>query len=189
MQNADAVSFEQGDVVVIADNSAAPVLGTIPVARVKLATTANDTAVVGIVDRVTYVPSEKIRSQYNAQQQADREAASQTIAAEPSGKIVRKANIPDRISDAVGTIHADNAVVRAEPGSYCSVVTLGAYRAVKVDANYGAIKAGDLLTTSWHAGYAMKVQDKVAASGAVIGKALGSLATGTGTIPVLVTLK
>ena len=102
---------------------------------------------------------------------------------------MRKANIPDRISDAVGTIHADNALARAEPGSYCSVVTLGAYRAVKVDANYGAIKAGDLLTTSWHAGYAMKVQDKVAASGAVIGKALGSLATGTGTIAVLVTLK
>ena len=188
MQNADAVSFEQGDVVVIADNSAAPVLGTIPVARVKLATTANDTAVVGIVDRVTYVPSEKIRSQYNAQQQADREAASQTMAAQPGGKIV-KANITDRISDAMGTIHADDTVVRAEPGSYCSVVTLGAYRGVKVDANYGAIKAGDLLTTSWHAGYAMKVQDKVAASGAVIGKALGSLATGTGIIPVLVTLK
>jgi len=189
MQNADAVPFEQGDVVVIADNSAAPVLGTIPVARVKLATSANDTAVVGIVDRVTYVPSEKIRSQYSAQQQADREAASQTIATQPGGKIVRKANIPDRINDAVGTIHADDTVVRAEPGSYCSVVTLGAYKSVKVDANYGAIKAGDLLTTSWHAGYAMKVQDKVAASGAVIGKALGSLATGAGTIPVLVTLK
>ena len=45
---------------------------------------------------------------------------------------MRKANIPDRISDAVGTIHADNTLVRAEPGSYCSVVTLGAYRAVKV---------------------------------------------------------
>ncbi len=189
MQNADALPFEQGDVVVIADNSAAPVIGTIPVPRVRLATVANDTAVVGIVDRVTYVPSEKIRSQYNAQQQADREAASQTMAAQPGGKIVRKANISDRISDAVGTIHTDDTSVRAEPGSYCSVVTLGAYKSVKVDANYGAIKAGDLLTTSWHAGYAMKVQDKLAASGAVIGKALGSLATGTGTIPVLVTLK
>lgn len=189
MQNADALPFEQGDIVVIADNSAAPVLGTIPVPRVRLATTPNDTAVVGIVDRVTYVPSEKIRSQYNAQLQADREAASQTMAAQPAGKILRKANISDRISDAVGTIHADDTSVRAEPGSYCSVVTLGAYKSVKVDANYGAIKAGDLLTTSWHAGYAMKVQDKVAASGAVIGKALGNLATGTGAIPVLVTLK
>lgn len=189
MQNADAVSFEQGDVVVIADNSVAPVLGTIPVARVKLATMANDTAVVGIVDRVTYVPSERIRSQYNAQQRADLEAASQTSAAQPGGKIVRKANITARISDTVGTIHADDTMVRAEPGSYCSVVTLGAYKSVKVDANYGAIKAGDLLTTSWHAGYAMKVQDKVAASGAIIGKALAGLASGTGSIPILVTLK
>jgi hypothetical protein len=188
MQNADTTALELGDVVVIAENSAPPILGTIPVPRVRLATAANDTAVVGIVDRVTYVPAEKIRAQYEAQQQADREAARQALASQSGGKVLPKANIDGRISDSLGTVHAD-AAVRAEQGAYCSVVTLGAFKAVKVDANYGAIRAGDLLTTSWHAGYAMKVQDKVAASGAVLGKALGSLATGTGTVPVLVTLK
>jgi hypothetical protein len=60
---------------------------------------------------------------------------------------------------------------------------------VKADANFGAIRAGDLLTTSPHAGYAMKVTDKAAATGAIIGKALSSLDKGTGTVTVMVTLK
>ena len=46
----------------------------------------------------------------------------------------------DRIRDAIGTIRADDAVVRAKPRSACSVVTLGADREMKVDANYGAIE-------------------------------------------------
>ncbi len=75
---------------------------------------------------------------------------------------------------------------RAEKGGYVSVVTLGSFKVVKVDASFGAIHSGDLLTTSSHAGYAMKVTDKVQAIGAIIGKALGNLDSGTGTIPVLV---
>jgi hypothetical protein len=66
------------------------------------------------------------------------------------------------------------------------VATLGSYKTIKVDASFGAIHAGDLLTTSANPGYAMKVIDKVAAIGAIIGKALGALDTGTGTIPGLV---
>jgi hypothetical protein len=58
-----------------------------------------------------------------------------------------------------------------------------------VDASFGPIHAGDLLTTSTHAGYAMKATDKLQAFGAVIGKAMGDLTTGMGTIPVLDTLK
>ena len=54
---------------------------------------------------------------------------------------------------------------------------------------FGAIHRGDLLTTSTNPGYAMKVSDRVAAIGAVIGKALGDLENGSGTMPVLVTLK
>jgi hypothetical protein len=65
-------------------------------------------------------------------------------------------------------------------------VTLGAYESIKVDASFGAIHAGDLLTTSSNPGYAMKVTDRVAGIGATIGKALGNLETGTGTIPVMV---
>lgn len=57
------------------------------------------------------------------------------------------------------------------------------------DASNGAIEAGDMLTTSHRKGYAMKATDREKAFGATIGKALGSLPSGTGLIPVLVTLQ
>jgi hypothetical protein len=59
----------------------------------------------------------------------------------------------------------------------------------KVDATYGAIEAGDLLTTSPTPGHAMKVRDRNLATGAVLGKALARLDTGTGAVPILVTLQ
>ena len=188
MQNADSVNLEAGDVVVIADDSSAPVLGNIPVPRVKLAARPNDTSVVGVVDQVMYVPDQATRDAYEAQRKADRDAASR---AEKEGGTKERpmANIQNRISDATGTLHVDDNSVSAGPGRYCSVVTLGAYKAVKTDASFGAIHAGDLLTTSSHAGYAMRVNDKAAASGAIIGKALSSLASGTGSVTVMVTLK
>ena len=188
MQNADSVNLEPGDVVVIAEDSSAPVLGKIPVPRIKLAANANDIAVVGVVDQIMYVPDEATRNAYEAQQQADHEAAIRS-----QNDMERKhqpmADIQNRISDEAGTLHPDSNATSASPGSYCSVVTLGAYKAVKADANFGAIRAGDLLTTSSHAGYAMRVTDKVAASGAIIGKALSSLDKGVGTVTVMVTLK
>ena len=59
----------------------------------------------------------------------------------------------------------------------------------KVDAGFSAIEVGDLLTTSPVEGHAMKATDQSKAFGAVIGKALGSLDTGCGLIPVLVSLQ
>jgi hypothetical protein len=59
----------------------------------------------------------------------------------------------------------------------------------KVDATYGGIQVGDLLTTSPTPGYAMKVTDASRAFGAVLGKALRPLASGTGLVPVLVALQ
>jgi hypothetical protein len=59
----------------------------------------------------------------------------------------------------------------------------------KVDAQYGSIQIGDLLTTSATVGHAMKASDPLAAFGAVLGKALRPLASGRGLIPVLVTLQ
>jgi hypothetical protein len=59
----------------------------------------------------------------------------------------------------------------------------------KVDCQYGAIEVGDMLTTSPTPGHAMKVNDVAHAFGAAIGKALGALKTGTGLIPILVTLQ
>ena len=55
----------------------------------------------------------------------------------------------------------------------------------KVDAGYGSIRVGDLLTVSPTAGHAMRAADP-APQGTVLGKALESLEAGTGTIKVLV---
>jgi glyoxylate utilization-related uncharacterized protein len=57
----------------------------------------------------------------------------------------------------------------------------------KVDASNGPIEEGDLLTTSDNPGYAMKATNPQI--GTILGKAMGSLENGTGTIEVLVTLQ
>lgn len=59
----------------------------------------------------------------------------------------------------------------------------------KVDASFGSITAGDLLTTSATRGHAMKVADRSLALGAILGKALGPLDSGRGLIPILVSLR
>jgi hypothetical protein len=59
----------------------------------------------------------------------------------------------------------------------------------KVTAENGPIKVGDLLVASSSLGHAMKGTDRSLLTGAVIGKALGSLDSGTGVIEVLVTLQ
>jgi hypothetical protein len=56
----------------------------------------------------------------------------------------------------------------------------------KVDAAFGSIRAGDLLTTSATPGHAMKATDKSRALGAILGKALTSLDAHVGLIPILV---
>lgn len=72
-------------------------------------------------------------------------------------------------------------------GEYVSVVTLGAFKTIKVDAAYGAIQPGDLLAASPQPGYAMRVTD--ATPGTVIGKALEEWEAGQGAIAVYVTLQ
>jgi len=59
----------------------------------------------------------------------------------------------------------------------------------KVSAENGSIKAGDLLVTSSTLGYAMKGTDRSLLTGAIVGKALGNLASGKGVIEVLVSLQ
>jgi hypothetical protein len=89
-------------------------------------------------------------------------------------------------------VHFAEGAIRS--GDYLLVVTLGAYKTIKVDASYGSIKPGDLLVASPNPGYAMRAQPvmvqgvPVYPSGVIIGKALGTLEKGTGVIPVIVTL-
>jgi hypothetical protein len=59
----------------------------------------------------------------------------------------------------------------------------------KVDAAYGSIEVGDLLTTSPTPGHAMKASDPARAFAAVIGKALRPFDVGRGLIPILVALQ
>jgi hypothetical protein len=59
----------------------------------------------------------------------------------------------------------------------------------KVDAQFGAVQVGDLLTTSPTPGHAMRTDDPMNAFGAVIGKALRPLADGQGLIPILIALQ
>ncbi|GAA6616455.1 hypothetical protein [Scytonema sp. NUACC26] len=58
----------------------------------------------------------------------------------------------------------------------------------KVDASYGPIEVGDLLTTSLSPGHAMKATDPLKAFGSVIGKALRPLDAGQRLIPILIAL-
>ncbi len=58
-----------------------------------------------------------------------------------------------------------------------------------VDASYGKIMPGDLLTTSDTPGHAMKVENYTKAQGAVLGKAITKLDEGRGLVLVLVTLQ
>jgi hypothetical protein len=59
----------------------------------------------------------------------------------------------------------------------------------KVDAEYGPVEVGDLLTTSSTPGHAMKATDPLQAFGTIIGKALRPLEAGKGLIPILVALQ
>jgi hypothetical protein len=75
-----------------------------------------------------------------------------------------------------------------EIGNRSPVALLGKV-CCKVTAANGAIEIGDLLTTSPVAGHAMKASDRARAFGAVIGKALKPMTSGTGLIPILIALQ
>jgi len=60
---------------------------------------------------------------------------------------------------------------------------------VKATTENGAIKPGDLLTTSSTPGHAMRCDDKLKCIGAIVGKALEPLDSGQGKITALVTLQ
>jgi hypothetical protein len=59
----------------------------------------------------------------------------------------------------------------------------------KADASYAPIAVGDLLTSSPTSGHAMKADDPQKAFGAVLGKSLDNLDSGTGLVRILVCLQ
>ncbi len=71
----------------------------------------------------------------------------------------------------------------------CVAVSLIGKAYCKVDAEFGSIEIGDLLTTSETAGHAMRARDKDRAFGCVLGKALDRLSSGRGLVRVLIALQ
>jgi len=73
-------------------------------------------------------------------------------------------------------------------GEHPVALTGRVYCWVDADAA-GAVRAGDLLTTSDTPGHAMRVTDHSRAAGAILGKAMSSLESGRGLVLVLVSLQ
>lgn len=86
---------------------------------------------------------------------------------------------PGMVMKAEGDAHADGEHPVALTGRVWT----------RVDAGFGAVRPGDLLTTSPTAGHAMRADDAARRSGAVIGKAMTSLEDGRGLVLVLVSLQ
>jgi len=113
------------------------------------------------------------------------------IDVENAGKLaVSDAPYDHKVAGIVAGANGLGSAVRLGAGQYELDVALAGRVYCNVDASYGAIRPGDLLTTSPTPGYAMKVTDHGKAQGAVLGKAMQPLQQGhKGRILVLVTLQ
>ncbi len=85
---------------------------------------------------------------------------------------------PGLILNQEGTIADGDVPVALSGRVYCMV-----------DASYGKIKPGDLLTSSDTPGHAMKAKNRRKSQGAIIGKAMTGISEGTGYVLVLVSLQ
>jgi hypothetical protein len=95
-----------------------------------------------------------------------------------------------KVAGVVAGANGLGSAVRLGAGQYDTDVALAGRVYCNVDASFGAVHPGDLLTTSSTPGYAMKVADHEKAQGAVLGKAMQPLKQGErGQILVLVTLQ
>jgi len=167
IRNGDSVPLAPGVLVEIVGSEPA-VLGDIPVAIVRRASAANPRAVLGPIS--------------NALEFGPRlEAPSEHVA--PGGNQSPRFSATQPAS-APGVLRVEGAIL---PGGYGNVVTLGAFRAIKVDARFGPIHAGDLLVASSEPGFAMSDPDP--RTGTVIGKALAPWSQGQGEIPVMVGMR
>ena len=107
-----------------------------------------------------------------------------------AGKLtVSRTEYDHKVAGIVAGAQGLSSAVRLGIGRFDCDVALAGRVYCNVDTTYGPIKPGDLLTTSPTAGYAMVVKDHNKAQGAILGKAMESLATGQGQILVLVTLQ
>ena len=171
-------ALEQGDVVVIGEKQESLRGGPadIPIAEVDLTKTSYDTRVCGVVCEVKVDLQLAVPEDAKGKTKAKAAPkASKATPAQPIASSIEELNDMDR--------------TRVEPGQVGTIATHGMFSHCKVDADIASIKVGDLLTTSPTKGHAQKVLDSSKATGAILGKALGSLKKGKGKIPVLVALQ
>jgi len=77
---------------------------------------------------------------------------------------------------------------RGDQSSRAPISVLGKV-SCKVDAGYGSVRPGDLLTSSATPGHAMRVAELPRAYGSLVGKALTPLHEGCGLVDVLIGLR
>lgn len=128
---------------------------------------------------------------------ADREALQPgmilCIDAQHPGKLIPSSKAYDRTVAGVisGAGGVNTGMLMGQSGSVANgkyPVALTGRVYCMVDASYGAIQPGDLITTSETLGHGMKVTDDSKAHGTVIGKAMSSLDAGKGLVLVLVSI-
>ncbi len=106
-------------------------------------------------------------------------------------KLCRKA-YDTRVAGVVsgaGGVYPGLILHQEEPPAEGRIIALSGRVYVLATAANGAIKPGDLLTTSVISGHAMRATDRAASFGAIIGKALTSLDSGAGLVAALVNLQ
>jgi hypothetical protein len=112
------------------------------------------------------------------------------------GKLTTSVSAYDtRVAGIVSTTPGVALGIKAEGNPGEEILAVAGRVPCRADAQYGAIHPGDILTTSDNPGYAMKARPvnaggvEIYKPATVLGKAMGSLESGTGTIDVLVTLQ
>lgn len=112
------------------------------------------------------------------------------IDADNPGQLMRSTTAYDtRVAGIVAGANKLGSGVRLGVGQFDKDVALAGRVYCNVDASFGAIQPGDLLTTSPTPGYAMKATDRDRAQGAILGKAMEGLKDGRGQVLVLVSLQ
>ena len=110
--------------------------------------------------------------------------------------IVLNERVTDMISSVVGNqpnvfeeLQSNIVINQTDSKLPRAPVSLSGKVYCRVDAQYGPIEEGDLLTTSPTPGHAMKATDPARAFGSILGKALRAWKDGKGMIPILVSLQ
>jgi len=188
---AEYVGTLRGDRIVIKEGGNVGIGTTSPGAkldvagRIRVSNTAGD-PIVEIGEGLDYAEG------FDVTEEADIEAGTVlVIDSENPGKLTASRSAYDsKVAGIVAGAKGMGSGVRLGVGQFDYDVALAGRVYCNVDATQTAVQAGDLLTTSATAGYAMKAADYDRARGAILGKAMQKLELGQkARILVLVTLQ